>query len=165
MSCPQECSRRARGKESAHSNGKSELEARFATYLQFERRCHKNEQKRIEHGVAMTTWHALRYSAFVKPHLLRLLRMRAAAYFGVPSKVLPPIQPARLLRQRCQGGWRRRKRRMRRAGGFRLAAAGYQRWESPFGGVFSSRLVTGQCRSTFACCINLTNDQRSLQAG
>ena len=75
----------------------------------------------------MTTGHAVRYSACVTPHLLLLLRVGAAAYFGVPLKVLPPIQPARLLRQRCEGEWRRRKRKMWGGGGFRLAAAGYQR--------------------------------------
>jgi hypothetical protein len=32
----------------------------------------------------MTTGHAVRYSACVTPHLLLLLRVGAAAYFGVP---------------------------------------------------------------------------------
>ena len=115
----------------------------------------------------MTTGHAVRYSACVKPHLLLLLlRVGAAAYFGVPLKVLPPIQPARLLRQRCEGEWRRRKRKMWGGGGFRLAAAVYQRWEKvPYFVVFSFRLVTWQSRSTFACRTHLANDQRSLKAG
>jgi hypothetical protein len=38
-------------------------------------------------------------TAFVKPHLLRLLRVGTAAYFGMALKPTSPIRPARLLRQ------------------------------------------------------------------